>query len=150
MAQLFSLTIPAHAAYPGGTLACTEPAPAVYLLTLNSPPDNRLTAPVLRAFLEALDIIEFGYPHGVVATTSGIPKFYSNGLDLEHAVATEGYWPLLYSVWRRFLRYINVPLLDLTSHDLHQFPATPCPPLLSSTAMPLPAASCSPRPKITA
>ncbi|KAH6977282.1 ClpP/crotonase-like domain-containing protein [Ilyonectria sp. MPI-CAGE-AT-0026] len=105
MAQLFSLTIPAHAAYPGGTLACTEPAPAVYLLTLNSPPDNRLTAPVLRAFLEALDIIEFGYPHGVVATTSGIPKFYSNGLDLEHAVATEGYWPLLYSVWRRFLSY---------------------------------------------
>ncbi|KAH7153308.1 ClpP/crotonase-like domain-containing protein [Dactylonectria macrodidyma] len=105
MAQLFSLNIPAHAAYPGGSLTCTEPAPKVYLLTLTSPPDNRLTTPVLRALLEALDIIEFGYPHGVVATTSGIPKFYSNGLDLEHAVATDGFWALLYSVWRRFLTY---------------------------------------------
>lgn len=100
---LFSLTIPPLDSHPGGTLVCTQPRPLVYLLTLTSPPDNRLTSPVLGAFLNALDIIEFGYPAGVVATTSGIPKFYSNGLDLAHAVATEGFWPLLYSVWRRFL-----------------------------------------------
>ncbi|KAK7421560.1 hypothetical protein QQZ08_009905 [Neonectria magnoliae] len=105
MSQLFSLTIPPVASHPGGTLACTQPAPAVYLLTLTSPPDNRITAPVCRALLEALDIVEFGYPPGVVVTTSGIAKFYSNGLDLEHAVKTDGFWALLYSVWRRFLSY---------------------------------------------
>lgn len=105
MATLFSLTIPPLDSYPGGTLVCTEPSPRVYLLTLTCLPDNRLTTPVLEAFLNALDIIEFGYPHGVVATTSGITKFYSNGLDLDHAVSTEGFWPLLYSVWARFLTY---------------------------------------------
>jgi enoyl-CoA hydratase/carnithine racemase len=103
MSQLFSLTIPPVDTHPGGTLVCTQPAPAVYLLTLTSPPDNRLTTPVCRAFLEALDIIEFGYPHGVVVTTSGIPKFFSNGLDLAHAVKTDGFWALMYSVWRRLL-----------------------------------------------
>lgn len=106
MSTLFTLPIAKCGAHPGGTLTCTEPSPRVYLLTLLSPPDNRLTTPVLKAFLNALDIIEFGYPHGVVATTSGIPKFYSNGLDLEHAVATEGFWPLLYDVWARFLTYV--------------------------------------------
>jgi hypothetical protein len=106
MSTLFTLPIAKCGAHPGGTLTCTEPSPRVYLLTLLSPPDNRLTTPVLKAFLNALDIIEFGYPHGVVATTSGIPKFYSNGLDLEHAVATDGFWPLLYDVWARFLTYV--------------------------------------------
>jgi hypothetical protein len=106
MSSLFTLPIAQCGAHPGGTLTCTEPSPRVYLLTLISPPDNRLTTPVLNAFLNALDIIEFGYPHGVVATTSGIQKFYSNGLDLEHAVATEGFWPLLYDVWNRFLTYV--------------------------------------------
>ncbi|KAF5020584.1 hypothetical protein F66182_7389 [Fusarium sp. NRRL 66182] len=103
--SLFALPIAQCANHPGGTLTCTEPSPRVYLLTLTSPPDNRLTTPVLKTILNALDIIEFGYPHGVVATTSGIPKFYSNGLDLEHAFGTEGFWPLLYDVWNRFLTY---------------------------------------------
>lgn len=103
MATLFTIPIPPLGDYPGGTLTCTEPSPKLYLLSLNSPPDNRLTTPVLKAFLTALDIIEFGHPVGVVATTSAIPKFYSNGLDLDHAFNTEGFWPLLYEVWRRFL-----------------------------------------------
>ncbi|KAM5343171.1 hypothetical protein ACJ41O_014137 [Fusarium nematophilum] len=114
--SLFNLTIPPCGNHPGGSLVCTEPSPRVYLLTLTSPPDNRLTAAVLKTLLNALDIIEFGYPHGVVATTSGIPKFYSNGLDLEHAVATEGFWALLYSVWRRFLTYPMPTVALLNGH----------------------------------
>jgi enoyl-CoA hydratase/carnithine racemase len=83
----------------------TEPAPAVYLLTITSPPDNRLTTASCTALLDALDLIEFGgYAPGVVVTTSGIAKFYSNGLDLEHALATEGFMPrVLYRVFHRFL-----------------------------------------------
>lgn len=103
MSTLFTIPIPPLESHPGGTLTCTSPSPKLYLLTLTSPPDNRLTTPVCKALLEALDILEFGYPHGVVATTSGIPKFYSNGLDLEHAIQTDGFWGLLYDVWRRFL-----------------------------------------------
>ncbi|KAJ4182842.1 hypothetical protein NW755_010041 [Fusarium falciforme] len=113
---LFTLQIPKCGPHVGGTLTCTEPEPAVYLLTLISPPDNRLTAPVLKAFLNALDILEFGYPHGVVITTSGIPKFYSNGLDLEHAVATDGFWHLLYDVWRRFLTYPMPTVAFINGH----------------------------------
>ena len=104
MATLFTIPIPPITNHPGGAIVCTEPSPAVYLLTFTSPPDNRLTAPFCRAFLAALDVLEFG-PHapGVVISTSGIPKFYSNGLDLQHAVDTEGFWPLLYQVWKRLL-----------------------------------------------
>lgn len=103
MSQLFSLPIAPCGAHPGGSLVCTEPAPAVYLLTFDSPPDNRLTTPFCRTLLTALDLIEFGQKPGVVVTTSAIAKFYSNGLDLEHAIATDGFWALLYEVWRRFL-----------------------------------------------
>lgn len=103
--SLFTLPIPPCGTdHPGGTIVCTEPSPAVYLLTFTSPPDNRLTTPFCKTLLAALDIIEFGgYKPGVVVTTSGIPKFYSNGLDLGHATETEGFWALLYEVWRRFL-----------------------------------------------
>lgn len=94
----------------GGTLACTVPAPKVYLLHLTSPPDNRLTTTVCQALLLALDIIEHKYPPGVLVTMSGIPKFYSNGLDLDHAMATEGFWEkTLWPLFRRFLTFVHTP-----------------------------------------
>lgn len=106
---LFSLPIPALDSYPGGSLVATSavsPDSRIYVLTLSSPPDNRLTSPVCTALLRALDILEFAYPSGVVVTTSAIAKFYSNGLDLEHAVATENYWAgQLYKLWKRLLTY---------------------------------------------
>ena len=40
---LFTVPIAALGAHPGGSIVCTEPEPGVYLLTLTSPPDNRLT-----------------------------------------------------------------------------------------------------------
>lgn len=107
MSALFTIPIEPLPSHPGGAIVCTEPSPAVYLLTFTSAPDNRLTTPFLRALLSAIDVVEFGgYKPGVVVTTSGIQKFYSNGLDLQHAVETEGYWALLYSVWARFLTYV--------------------------------------------
>ena len=108
---LFTVPIPPFGAHPGGTIVATEPAPAVYLLTITSPADNRLTTVSCNAMLDALDLIEFGgYPPGVVVTTSGIDKFYSNGLDLEHAVATEAFIPgALYKLFNRFLTYAVTP-----------------------------------------
>lgn len=87
-----------------GTITCTEPQKAVYLLTFNFGPDNRMTTTFCQAMLLALDIIELKYPPGVVVTTSGIPKFYSNGLDLQHAVETKGFWEhSLFALFKRFL-----------------------------------------------
>lgn len=88
----------------GGAFDCTSPAKNVYLLSFNSPPDNRQTTAFINAFSLALDILEESYPKGVLVTTSNIAKFYSNGLDLEHAMGTEGffaniYWPF----WKKLL-----------------------------------------------
>jgi enoyl-CoA hydratase/carnithine racemase len=102
---LFTIPIPPLGSHVGGAVVATEPAPAVYLLTITSPPDNRLTTASCTALLDALDTIEFGgYAPGVLVTTSGIDKFYSNGLDLEHALGTEGFLPgVLYRLFKRFL-----------------------------------------------
>ncbi|RDA85745.1 hypothetical protein CP532_5945 [Ophiocordyceps camponoti-leonardi (nom. inval.)] len=115
--SLFTIPVPpCGEAHPGGSIACSEPQPGVYLLTWSSPPDNRLTTPFCRALLEALDALELSRPPGVVVTTSSIAKFYSNGLDLAHAIATDGFWPLLYAVWRRFLTYPMPTIALINGH----------------------------------
>jgi hypothetical protein len=94
-----------------GTFVCTSSTPGVYLLTFTSPPDNRLTTAFCQAFILSLDIIEFSYPPGVVITTSGIPKFYSNGLDIEHLNSTEGFFvKSLFPLFARLLTYVEYSL----------------------------------------
>lgn len=108
MAVLF--TVPITSA--GGSIVCTNPSATkdhenIYVLTFTSPKDNRLTPVFIEALLLALDIVEHRYPKGVVVTTSGIAKFYSNGLDLDIATKTEGFldgW--LWRLFRRFLTYV--------------------------------------------
>ncbi|KAK5174212.1 uncharacterized protein LTR77_001292 [Saxophila tyrrhenica] len=102
---LFDLPI----ASTGGSVVVTQPAKKVYLLTFTSGEDNRLTTAFCQALIKALDILQFSpqtYPPGVVVTTSGIAKFYSNGLDLEHAGGTPGFWKeSLYALWLRLITY---------------------------------------------
>lgn len=96
----------------GGQIACSNPSPSeqdkdIYVLTFASGKDNRLIPAFIDALLLALDIIEYRYPKGVVVTTSGIEKFYSNGLDLDVAMSIEGFtqrW--LWRLFRRFLTYV--------------------------------------------
>ena len=89
-----------------GKITCTEPSPEIYLLTFALPPDNRLTPSFCNTFYLALDIIAHRYPRGVVITTSGISKFYSNGLDYESAVKSKDFFPdVLYPLWKRLLTY---------------------------------------------
>ena len=106
---LFTLPIPSSSlAESGGTIVCTASSPGVYLLTFTAPPDNRLITPFCQTFLLALDILEFSYPPGVLITTSGIGKFYSNGLNLEHASSTPGYWAnSLFALWKRLLTCVS-------------------------------------------
>lgn len=116
MATLFTLPI----GDTGSITATNPPAPSsdpsfdtkkIYILTFTSPADNRLTPTFIDAFLLALDIIEHRYPKGVVVTTSGIPKFYSNGLDLAILQETEGFLERhLWVLFRRLLTCVS-PLL---------------------------------------
>lgn len=70
-----------------------------------------------QSLLLALDIVELRYPHGVVITTSGITKFYSNGLDLEHANWTPGFFgDSLYALWRRLLTYPMPTIALMNGH----------------------------------
>ncbi|PNS20281.1 Enoyl-CoA delta isomerase 1, peroxisomal [Sphaceloma murrayae] len=101
----------------GGQVEVTSPAAKVYLLTFSAPPDNRLKSDFCQALILALDIIEFKYPHGVVITTSGIQKFYSNGLDLVHANYTPGFFTeSLYALWRRLLIYPMPTIALINGH----------------------------------
>ncbi|KAL7926383.1 ClpP/crotonase-like domain-containing protein [Trichoderma austrokoningii] len=114
---LYTVPIAPLGAHPGGAITVTEPSPAVYLVTFISPPDNRLTTTVCKALLATLDLLEFGgHAPGVVITTSGIGKFYSNGLDLQHAIDTEGFWALFYSVWQRLLTFPMPTVALLNGH----------------------------------
>ncbi|RYP05707.1 hypothetical protein DL764_003632 [Monosporascus ibericus] len=115
--ELFTIPIHPMEGHQGGSVVCTSPAPQIYLLTWNSPPDNRLTSAFCSALMSALNIIEFGYPPGVLITTSAISKFYSNGLDLELAVSTPGFFEdELYFLWRRFLTYPMPTIALINGH----------------------------------
>lgn len=117
---LYSVPIPACDAHPGGSITITEPSARVYLLTLASPPDNRLTTAVCQALLQALDMVEFSLPPGCVVTTSSLPKFFSNGLDLGHAVAHgTPFWSG--SLWALFRRYVTYPMPTVALLNGHAF-----------------------------
>ncbi|KAJ5091139.1 hypothetical protein NUU61_006009 [Penicillium alfredii] len=118
MTTLFTIPITST----GGSVVVTNPTADkqnVYLLTFASPKDNRLTPAFIEALLLALDIIEHRYPKGVVVTTSGIAKFYSNGLDLDVALSTEGF--LENHLWRLFRRFLTYPMPTVCLLNGHAF-----------------------------
>jgi enoyl-CoA hydratase/carnithine racemase len=105
MTELFNIPIST-----GGSFVCsTVPQQnKIYLLSFTSPPDNRLTPQFLEAYLLSLDILEHRFPPGVLITTSGIQKFFSNGLDLEKAMTMEGFFPnYLFKLFRRLLTWVT-------------------------------------------
>ena len=67
----------------------------------------------------ALDILETRHPPGAVITTSGIDKFYSNGLDLDHANYTPGYFKD--SLYALFLRLVTYPMPTIALINGHAF-----------------------------
>lgn len=119
---LFTVPIPPCDQHPGGHITVTEPLPAVYLITILSPPDNRLTTALCGALLAALDLVELSptLPPGVVITTSALPKFFSNGLDLDHAAARGPvYWTD--SLWALYRRFLSFPMPTVAWLNGHAF-----------------------------
>ncbi|KAG8623482.1 hypothetical protein KVT40_008458 [Elsinoe batatas] len=101
----------------GGQVEVTSPASQVYVVTFTAPPDNRLKTDFCQALILTLDILEFKHPHGVVITTSGIQKFFSNGLDLVHANYSPGFFTdSLYALWRRLLIYPMPTIALINGH----------------------------------
>lgn len=65
----------------------------------------------------ALDIIELRYPTGVVVTTSGITKFFSNGLDLNHLASTPGFiTQTFYPIEKRLSTYPMPTIALINGH----------------------------------
>ncbi len=56
----------------------------VYVVTMNYKKENRFNPAMIAEMMECLDIIEKDDRAGAVVFTGGDPKFFSNGLDLEH------------------------------------------------------------------
>jgi hypothetical protein len=95
MAQAGEVLFKLPIAATNGEIVVTQPKPQVYLLTFNSPDDNRLLAvsylitlihvrrpdidclkqEFCDTFRLALDILEARYEPGVLITTSGIAKY---------------------------------------------------------------------------
>jgi len=109
------LTIPIAT---GGSFVCTAPVEEenIYLLTFTSPPDNKLGPEFLDAFLLSLDVIEHRLPRGILITTSGIQKFYSNGMDIKAASTSEGFWDKLWTLPRRLLTYPMPTIALINGH----------------------------------
>ncbi|TYJ52181.1 hypothetical protein B9479_007226 [Cryptococcus floricola] len=92
-------------------LALTRPSETVWQISLNSPPDNRLTPPLLAELAEALDIVELEWRNagggvqdpkkrstyknkgaGALVLTSGCERFFSNGLDYVGSLKVDNFF----------------------------------------------------------
>ncbi|QNP97743.1 ClpP/crotonase-like domain-containing protein [Yarrowia lipolytica] len=75
--------------------------PTYYVLKLNSPPDNRLTPELLTAWIEAMEALAlYAEEPKPLVITSAMPKYFSNGLDLEATANVDNftrdfYYPLI-------------------------------------------------------
>lgn len=89
----------------------TRPRPTVWQIALTSPPDNRLVPALISELSDALDAVEMewrqagggqvdpkkredyaGKGAGAVVFTSGLPKFFSNGLDFEGSLKINNFF----------------------------------------------------------
>lgn len=142
---LFTLPIPPHESKdcpsPGGTITVSKinlapsasPVPSIlktskstpptpiYLLTHHSPPDTRLTPSFLSTYLAALTHLQYStnppYPPGLLLTTSSLPKFYSNGLDLStFMLDPDMKYRYLYPLFRKLLTYPMPTCAVLNGH----------------------------------
>lgn len=91
---------------------------AVHVITLYSPPDNRLTPAVITTLLDVLDVVDKHVPRSaVLVTTSAIGKFYSNGFNLELARATDGFFR---DCWNKLqIRLLTFPIPTIALMNGH-------------------------------
>ncbi|KAG9006985.1 hypothetical protein FRB93_008251 [Tulasnella sp. JGI-2019a] len=99
------------------------PNDQIYTVSLDCPPDNRITPGLVNTLLKVLDVVEeIASKSAVLVTTSAIGKFYSNGLNLDKAwnACPEfhiDYWnPLI-------VRFLTFPIPTIAWMNGHTFAA---------------------------
>ena len=83
------------------TASVSSVSETCWKITLASPPDNRLTPAFLGSLGNALDAVEQQWrtgplkdgKGGSVILSSGITKFFSNGLDYQSAIKDPNFFP---------------------------------------------------------
>ena len=84
-------------------LTVTSPVPAVYIITMQKPPENRLTVAFAQTLISALRYIEATVgpdKPGCVIIEGSDAKFWCTGVDLEESAknpfaSTDGFYPLV-------------------------------------------------------
>ncbi|ODN84292.1 hypothetical protein L202_00273 [Cryptococcus amylolentus CBS 6039] len=119
-------------------LSLTRPSETVWQISLNSPPDNRLTPPLLAELAEALDIVELEWRNagggvqdpkkrstyknkgaGALILTSGCERFFSNGLDYVGSLKVDNFFQDVFDpvLWR----LMTFPLVTIGALNGHAF-----------------------------
>ncbi|GFZ43328.1 hypothetical protein JCM24511_01048 [Saitozyma sp. JCM 24511] len=116
----------------------TQPLPTVHLLTLCSPPDNRLTPALLSELSSHLDTIEAHWRSngggemdpkkrdatdlkgaGAVVITSECKGFFSNGLDWEKSIKNPKFFETIFDPV--MYRLMTFPLVTVAAINGHAF-----------------------------
>ncbi|KAG8992397.1 hypothetical protein FRB94_011629 [Tulasnella sp. JGI-2019a] len=99
------------------------PNDQIYTVSLNSPPENRITPKFVTTLIEILDVVERNIPRtAVLVSMSSIVKFYSNGFNLDSiAPATCPEFPVY---WHKLLiRLLTLPIPTISYMNGHTFAA---------------------------
>ena|SRR5436305_15256613 len=94
----------------------------LFIMTMKTK-ENRFTTKFIEALFGALDEIEkareqeAGKPAALITTGEG--KFFSNGLDLEHALSTPGYFENYYL--KLLIRILTFPMPTVAAINGHAF-----------------------------
>lgn len=111
----------------------SRPREGIWQLTLDAPPDNRLTPDLLSTLSGHLDTIEAEWRDsgggetsakkrgargaGAVVLTSGVERFFSNGLDYDNAMKVDKFFERVYDpVMWRLLTFPLVTVAAITGH----------------------------------
>jgi enoyl-CoA hydratase len=95
----------------------------VALLTMNYKKENRFNPAMLAELNQALDEVENNDKAGALVATGGDPKFFSNGLDLEHIMMNMGdpakvaaYLGLVNDLFKRVTLFPKPTVATLNGH----------------------------------
>jgi enoyl-CoA hydratase/carnithine racemase len=110
---------------PDSLTTLTKLHPEVHLITLSSPPDNRLTPEFLKSLNDNLDAVELEWRErgggmsppdpskkdvkveGGAVIITGIDRFFSNGLDYVNANKNKRFFEGMLSTCRAFEKGAN-------------------------------------------
>lgn len=104
------------------SVALSRPSPAVWQISIDSPPDNRLSTEVLDSLAKRLDTVEAewrtkGMGPGALVLTSPNKKFFSNGFLVEVLMSDPDFLEKIAAPV--FQRLVTFPLVTVAAINGH-------------------------------